>query len=87
MKRNYLFYQNAIGCYDNGTNVAKSVVCAGLSWLSRRGFMKAFYRTIIGPCVRTDDALYKPVRGYTQKQVLQMLKDYIVRSKAPVFWR
>ena len=87
MKKNYLFYQNAIGCYDRGTNAAKAIVCAGLNYLSHRGFMKAFYQTILGPCIQTDDALYKPAHGYTQKQVIQMLRDYVVRSKAPVLWR
>ena len=48
--------------------------------------MKARYKTIVGPSIRTDDAKYKP-KKYSQQQIIQMLKDYVIRSKAPVYWR
>lgn len=84
--KNYLFYQQAIGCYDKGTGAAKSSVCAGLTFLSLKGFMKVKYRTFSGPSIRADDALYKPNKGYSKQQIIQMLKDYIIRSGAPVYW-
>ena len=51
--KDYLFYQNAIGCYDKGNGVAKAIVCAGLAFFARKGYMKAKYKTTIGPSVRT----------------------------------
>ena len=84
--KDYLFYQNAIGCYDKGNGAAKVIVCAGLAFFARKGYMKAKYKTIIGPSVRIDDAKYKP-KKHSQRQILQMLKNYIIHSKAPVYWR
>ena len=85
--KDYLFYQNAIGCYDKGNGIAKAIVCAGLSFFVRKGIMKAKYKTIVGSSVRTDDAKYKPNKKYSQQQILQMLKDYVIYSEAPVYWR
>ena len=70
-------------CLLNSLKMLLSNV-SGLIFLSFKGMVKVKYNTIINNSIfRTDDALYKVSKGYSEQEVLDKLKEYVISSKAP----